>query len=43
MTSMVVRPKYESLVRLGRTRYGPAVRQADGTRVIHEITRSRGR
>lgn len=40
LTSMVVQPRYESLVRLGPRRYGLAARQADGTRAIHEITGS---
>ncbi len=37
MTSMVIQPKYESLVRLGRMRYGLTVRNPAGIRVIHEI------
>ena len=37
VSSMVAQPRYESLVRLGRMRYGLTVRNADGTRAIHEI------
>jgi hypothetical protein len=37
MHPMVVQPRYESIVRLGPSRYGLTVRQADGNRVIHEF------
>ena len=32
-------PKFESIVRLGRMRFGMKVRLADGTSVVHELGR----
>jgi hypothetical protein len=35
-------PTYESIVRLGPTRFGMTVRLADGTSVVHELGRRVG-
>jgi hypothetical protein len=37
----MVAPKYESIVKLGPMRWGMTVRQPNGERTVHEVTRVR--
>src|SRR3954453_13835936 len=38
MSSMVVQPNYEKIVRLGPMRYGMTVRLANGQTAVHELS-----